>query len=57
MPAKEATAQKIDLDMQQRLARENWLQERTGEAAKLDLEEVRRIARVPISCRAFTRFR
>jgi hypothetical protein len=38
-------AQKIDLDMQRRLAKENWLQERTGEPAKLDLEEVRRIAR------------
>jgi hypothetical protein len=27
------------------LAKDNWLQERTGEPAKLDLEEVRRIAR------------
>ncbi len=41
----ESHAQKFDLDMQQRLARENWLQERERGAAKLDLEEVRRIAR------------
>ena len=38
-------AQKFDLDMQQRLARENWLQERNEGAANTDLEEVRRIAR------------
>src|SRR5271167_711013 len=38
-------AQKFALDMQRRLARENWWQERKGGEAKLDLEEVRRIAR------------
>jgi hypothetical protein len=38
-------AQKFDSDMQRGLARENGLQERKGGAAKLDLEEVRRIAR------------
>lgn len=37
--------QKFDLDVQRRLARENWLQERKGGGTKLDLEEVRRIAR------------
>ena len=38
-------AQKFDLDMQRRLARENWLQERNEGAAKIDPEEVRGIAR------------
>ena len=37
-------AQNFDLKNQRRLATENWLQVREGEATKLDLEEVRRRA-------------
>jgi hypothetical protein len=36
---------KSDLDSQRRLARENWLQMRDGEASKLDPEQTRRKAR------------